>query len=439
MHGDTVLVAPGVYSGPGNRDIKFNGKRILVASEAGREQTIVDCQGSAAEPHRGFDFVSTGETNDSILRGFTIQGGHAVSGGALGGVGAGIRVSLTEPTIEQCVVRQCTGESAFYFESIGGVARSCQILENATLGVDLRRAGYMTNCAISQNTGGGATLDYGCLIEYSTVSGNQAWGVLLLHTFGTSLRGCLISGNVGSPIYGAGVYMATTFQGIIEDCTIAGNRAQADGAGVVLRYDAEQTTFSRCVIRDNCPSDLLVTTGCDLTLECSALDPLEVTGSGSVFYSGPQVIVDPMFCGTEACDLAPTTAGNYTLQAGSPCLPENSPCGELIGALGEGCSPASIPEAGIARPTLLVAAIPNPSRESVVLRLALPEASQGRDLAASAAVFDVSGREVSRVARVLAPGQDEPRLNVDQLQPGTFFARVRVGDREGSTRFLVVR
>jgi len=55
--GDTVLVADGTYTGEGNRDIDFLGKAIIVRSENGPENCIIDCQGSEAQPHQGFFFI----------------------------------------------------------------------------------------------------------------------------------------------------------------------------------------------------------------------------------------------------------------------------------------------------------------------------------------------------------------------------------------------
>ncbi len=48
-----MLVADGIYTGEGNRDIDFLGKAITVRSENGPESCIIDCQGSEADPHRG--------------------------------------------------------------------------------------------------------------------------------------------------------------------------------------------------------------------------------------------------------------------------------------------------------------------------------------------------------------------------------------------------
>lgn len=71
VHGDTVLVADGCYSGDGNRDIDFQGKAIEVVSENGSEFTVIDCGAIISDYHRGFYFCN-GETNQSKLDGFRV-------------------------------------------------------------------------------------------------------------------------------------------------------------------------------------------------------------------------------------------------------------------------------------------------------------------------------------------------------------------------------
>ena len=63
-HGDTVLVADGVYKGEGNRNIDFLGKAIVVRSENGPEKTVIDCEGSG----RGFYFHSDEAVSYTHLR-----------------------------------------------------------------------------------------------------------------------------------------------------------------------------------------------------------------------------------------------------------------------------------------------------------------------------------------------------------------------------------
>jgi len=83
IDGDTVIVADGTWTGEGNRDIDFLGKAITVSSENGPDNCIIDCEGSESDQHRGFLFQS-GESTDSVLRGFTIHNGWAGHGGGIG-------------------------------------------------------------------------------------------------------------------------------------------------------------------------------------------------------------------------------------------------------------------------------------------------------------------------------------------------------------------
>lgn len=69
--GWTVLVANGTYSGPGNRELNFNGKAIHLKSAGGTANCFIDC-GTAG---RAFHFRS-GESADSIIEGFTIINGR---------------------------------------------------------------------------------------------------------------------------------------------------------------------------------------------------------------------------------------------------------------------------------------------------------------------------------------------------------------------------
>ncbi len=95
--GDTVLVASGTYTGTGNKNLNFGGRAIVVKAEFGPEETVIDCQSSG----QGFYF-HTGETNSSVVYGFTIKSGNTSYGG-------GIRINGASPTIERCIIRNNNG------------------------------------------------------------------------------------------------------------------------------------------------------------------------------------------------------------------------------------------------------------------------------------------------------------------------------------------
>ncbi len=113
ISGDTIIIDPNTYTGPGNRDLDFGGKAITVRSINPNDPcvvaaTIIDCNGSAAEPHRGF-FFNSGEGSDSILDGLAIINGYgpAVSFPENSG-GGGIFCYASSPTIRNCVIRDCS-------------------------------------------------------------------------------------------------------------------------------------------------------------------------------------------------------------------------------------------------------------------------------------------------------------------------------------------
>ena len=169
--GDTVLVADGTYVGPGNKDLDFNGKAITLKSENGPENCVIDCEGNG----RGFHFHS-GETQSSILSGFTVTNGQADYGG-------GIRCS-SSPTIINCRIISNTAEN-----SGGGLfcsVWSCTI----------------TNCIITGNTatwGGGIFISNAQpQITNCTLTGNtatQGGGMYISNSSGATITNCILWGD----------------------------------------------------------------------------------------------------------------------------------------------------------------------------------------------------------------------------------------------------
>jgi hypothetical protein len=98
MDGDTVMVAPGIYEGDGNRDMSFGGKAITVRSEYGQAGCVIACGGFADQGHRAFHFNS-GEGPDSVLEGFTITGGYLQGFSGAAGTGGALLVEHASPTI----------------------------------------------------------------------------------------------------------------------------------------------------------------------------------------------------------------------------------------------------------------------------------------------------------------------------------------------------
>lgn len=80
----------GVYSGPGNREITYGGKPLVVTSIAGAAVTIIDGLGT----NRGFIFNS-GESYTSVVQDLTIRNG-------LGDFGGAILIIASSPYVSGC-------------------------------------------------------------------------------------------------------------------------------------------------------------------------------------------------------------------------------------------------------------------------------------------------------------------------------------------------
>lgn len=207
--GDTVLIAPGIYSGEGNHDISFRGKAITVRSVDPNDvsavnSTIIDCGGNSS----GFNFGS-GEDVNSVLDGLTITNSYCAIG---------------------------CGNS-------GGTIRKCNLVGNADCGIYAQgdwssKSLNIINCRITDNGyashgSGGVVIDYGMTV---------------------TIVGCDISRNVSKHYYeeGGGIYYGGWYDWSVDcpaltvvDCNISNNSARWRGGGI---YINEGTS----VVIDNC-------------------------------------------------------------------------------------------------------------------------------------------------------------------------------------------
>lgn len=220
--GDRVVVADGLYTGAGNVDLDFGGKSITVKSANGPGGCVIDCNGSAENPHRGFVFQS-GETAEAVVEGFTITRG-ATENGAVDdrfNGGAILVTNFSSPTIRNMVL---TGNSA----ACWGAAICCTRFSHPTI-LDCTIIGNASgddggalfawdgseptviNSVLAQNsadvTGGGVTLfgGHATLINCTIADNTAPWGAGVLDTQNeTTLVNCIVTGNTGNQqIWGA--------------------------------------------------------------------------------------------------------------------------------------------------------------------------------------------------------------------------------------------
>jgi len=284
---DTVIIAPGTYTGPGNWDIDLRGKAITVQSTNPDDPdvvagTIIDCYNPVSTGyHNGFTFQSF-YGSGTIVSGLTIIDGQTSPMDGSGSImdGGGMRfMNGGSPTIKNCVIAynnasrgggiscsysspvfiNCTISENWAAQNGGGVYCynstpkffDCTIIGNFAISLGssgynygggiyfegysnptLENAQIMDNLAASD--GGGIYSQYGLNIKHCTISGNiseRSGGAVFCNSSSntTTLSNCILTGNSAS-LYGGAVYAGDT---IITNCTFSGNRTYQANNGTI--------------------------------------------------------------------------------------------------------------------------------------------------------------------------------------------------------------
>lgn len=355
--GDVILLASGTFSGPGNRDISYRDKTLVVRSEAGAASTIIDCEGLA----RGFTFHS--EAGHAELRGVTIINGRAEQGG-----GMSIRNSFLGgfPTtwVRECVITQCeatTGGGIYCGDFSEVTIENNTIIENrADEGGGLSIPGYASATirfnTVSRNTAsvsGGGIYEHAGIspspheIEDNLIEGNNApiGGGLSLNDWicrrnrfiqNVSAMGAGVfvsgappefGGNLIAGNEGIGLYVDLSTRWTIANCTVVGNQSHGVYAnrskvllhGCIIAFNGETALF----VEGHAPNSP--------SIEC-----VDVFGNGSNSTAGVASSVDLFFQDPEFC--ATSGANAFYLRDTSPCAPASSPCAQLVGAFPVNCT-----------------------------------------------------------------------------------------------------
>lgn len=206
--GDTVLVAPGTYTGA----VNFLGKAITVRGSQGAAATAL------TQPSgRAVSFIS-GEGSAAVLEGLTITGG-----------GGGVLCQGSSPTIRGCVISNSTGA-----QTGGGIRIVADQFQVSSPSIE--------DCRIELNS----VIDIGAGVAVEVNNG----------TANPTFRRCVIANNVALSVYNTGDGGGMSFlaqggscQPIIEDCVVSGNSTIDRGGGI--GFTQSTGTVSRCEIRNN--------------------------------------------------------------------------------------------------------------------------------------------------------------------------------------------
>ncbi len=123
VSGDTVIVEDGVYTGSGNKNLDFAGRNIVLMSETGPENCVIDCENSG----RGFYFHS-GETSQTQVVGITVINGSNTMGG-------GVNIVNSNPTFKRCIIAGNLSSASYggaaYIANCSPTFENCTIYGNA--------------------------------------------------------------------------------------------------------------------------------------------------------------------------------------------------------------------------------------------------------------------------------------------------------------------
>lgn len=319
--GDEIILQSGTYSGPGNRDVNFNNKAVLIRSTNPDDPAVVaatriDCQDTQASPHVAI-----------TIDAHTSEGLHGVAG-----------VTIVGASSE-------TGAIVFAPYS-NGVVRNCVITGNDATGIYCGIYSYaaISRCRLEDNGGGGIVLVsncratiQGCVIRAN--SGNLGGGIYAYSSWPV-ITDCEISDNEGVQA-GGGIYFEDSPVKLVN-CTVSGNQAGSGGGlcGVASLYN------DLAVIRNSIVWDNTATRGAQLSLETDApwfnLDTLSVAyslvqgGSSGVAVPAGWSLdwqssnlagsVNPLFVRTGPVSMGPTgQQTNVRLRSSSPCVDVGDP------------------------------------------------------------------------------------------------------------------
>jgi len=318
---DTVLVAPGTYSGDGFRALTFRGKDMVLLSEDGASMTILDCRGWQCFAFEG------GESRSAIVDGFTVVDSYAWPGP--------FAFTRSSATIRNCIIER--SGTTWTFES-----------HAAFFNCIFRRK-------ISFQHGGGVTVDWNSTMLLD--------GCTFVHNYNHSLS------------HGGAIYVAPGCEATIRDCLIVANSSADKGGGV---YVGGRATIVGTTISDNCASrgggiyvagegPIQGATTIERSIISFNKNYLPDSGGGNVVASCTDMFGneggdwvgclagqgdlrgnftrDPRYCDRwpTLCGIGPDP-GKYHLDTSSPCAPEHSGGCDLIGALPVACGATAVEE-----------------------------------------------------------------------------------------------
>lgn len=340
------VVLTGNYSYEWGAGLFSSGSSVTLEGCVFRENEAGYEAGSHSEGHGGAIHAREGSTLD--VTNTVFEGNRAWIGGGA------VYLQESDALFDGCEFADNEGglASDYYNATGGGIA---------AIGGSLTVLSSVLVSNTSGWYGGGAELKWGCdfsLTDVVFVANAATWdagGLLAWECAGTSaLNGCTFDGNDAK--HGGGCYIGDMTCSL-SDCIFVGNTAELGASGAQLNAGVDvagctfhgnaspggciETKWSVAVtIANTILSETLVGRPvlCSEGASVSTYRSCVYGNAGGDSLCGDQydiLLANPLFCSPQSGDLS--------LCSDSPCAAENTPWGELVGALGVGCPPCDSP------------------------------------------------------------------------------------------------
>jgi predicted outer membrane repeat protein len=288
-NGDTVLVQPGTYTGELNTDLTpYNKDVVFLANSSDRAPVVIDCENS--EHTRAF-YLHYGQTDSTVISGFTIMNANNSSGGGGITVSTGHSATIVDCIFIDCYSNQSGGGIALFGST--ATVRNCTFHGNSAL----YRGGAL------YTTQGSATIE-GCLFyDNSCVQENDGGGAIYSSIASDRIEKCTVVGNGKDQ-----VVLSSSTGAVVTNCVISHGTA---GLGIDDGGASGTDEVTHCVLYANADGDSI---GC---------------------AHHHNLFVDPLYCDD--------TVDDYTLCDDSLALEYNNGWSEQIGAFEAGCEPCGSP------------------------------------------------------------------------------------------------
>jgi hypothetical protein len=307
---DVIGVGDGVYSGPGNRDIDFLGKPVMIVSTGSVNRCVINCKDQAY----GFLFQS-GESPLSVIDGLTITDGDEAAVRIRGACptiqnciitdnDGGIECRSSSPEIRNCTIKRSIAFAGIYLDYSSPLISGCDILDNtAQCGVYCQVYSFplISDCRLRKNAGwNGGGLEcrpagshptlVDCLITDNTAF-DDGGGIDCHPTASVTVRNCALSGNEALD-EGGGVRCTGTTPALFTGCRIVGNTSP-QGGGVQVDSDTH-VVLQSCFIRDNTAergAGVFVNDNARLLMDnCTIVDNIATSGGGLYADGGTSLV-----------------------------------------------------------------------------------------------------------------------------------------------------